>query len=98
MRDFTEEALDPMITLGQQYERRKVRMLRLYLSCKKNEIYVNETRNYSASNVESENVWALESEPPHASAHGTASAVTTPQGTALIKATLKYNTFPDKTN
>ena len=35
MQDFTEEELDPMTTLGQQYEKRKVWMLRLYLSCKK---------------------------------------------------------------
>ncbi|CAL9692657.1 unnamed protein product [Knipowitschia caucasica] len=93
MRDFTEEELDPMITLGQQYEKQKVRMLRLYLSCKKNELDVNET-----SNIQSENVCALGKEPPHASAHGTASAVTTPQGTALIKATLKDISFPDQTN
>lgn len=31
--DFTEEELDPMTTLGQQYKKRKVQTLRLYLSC-----------------------------------------------------------------
>jgi len=33
LRDFTEEELDPQTTLGEQYETRKVKMLRLYLSC-----------------------------------------------------------------
>ncbi|XP_076869719.1 uncharacterized protein LOC143521007 [Brachyhypopomus gauderio] len=35
MRDFTEEELDPLTTLGEQYETRKVKVLRLYLSCKR---------------------------------------------------------------
>ncbi|KAF5904415.1 uncharacterized protein DAT39_005874, partial [Clarias magur] len=37
LRDFTEKELDPQTTLGEQYEMRKVRMLRLYLSCKRTE-------------------------------------------------------------
>lgn len=35
MCDFTEEEIAPSTTLGQQYEMRKVRMLRLYPSCKR---------------------------------------------------------------
>ncbi|XP_055076722.2 uncharacterized protein [Misgurnus anguillicaudatus] len=35
LRDFTEEELHPQTTLGEQYELRKVKMLRLYLSCKR---------------------------------------------------------------
>lgn len=35
MRDFTEEELDPLLTLGPHYENRNVKMLRLYLSCTK---------------------------------------------------------------
>ena len=84
MRDFTEEELDPLTTLGQQYEKRIVRMLRLYLSCKKNESDINETIDASASNTESENARAVESESPHASAYETAWAVRSSQGTALM--------------
>ncbi|MGL4646395.1 MAG: hypothetical protein ACRCVL_04685, partial [Cetobacterium sp.] len=35
LRDFTEEELNSQTTLGEQYELRKVKMLRLYLSCKR---------------------------------------------------------------
>lgn len=35
LRDFTEEELDPQTTLGEQYEMRKVKILRLYISCKR---------------------------------------------------------------
>lgn len=35
LRDFTEDELDPQTTLGEQYEMRKVKILRLYLSCKR---------------------------------------------------------------
>lgn len=37
LRDFTEEELDPQTMLGEQYNIRKVKMLRLYLSCKRTE-------------------------------------------------------------
>lgn len=35
LRDFTEEEVDPQTTLSEQYEMRKVKILRLYLSCKR---------------------------------------------------------------
>ncbi|XP_057702771.1 uncharacterized protein LOC130922187 isoform X2 [Corythoichthys intestinalis] len=35
MRDFTEDVLDPQTTLNEQYEKRRVKTLRLYLSCKR---------------------------------------------------------------
>ncbi|XP_041861569.1 uncharacterized protein LOC121652708 isoform X2 [Melanotaenia boesemani] len=72
MRDFTEEELDPTTTLSQQYEKRKVRMLRLYLSCKKYECDMTETLDISASNIESENEWTLENESPQAAQQDTA--------------------------
>lgn len=43
IRDFTEELLDPSATLGDQYELRKVKILRLYISAerKTNTVFVD---------------------------------------------------------
>lgn len=46
---FTEEELDTMTTFGQQYEIRKVKMLRLCVSCKMIERDTNEAGNDAAS-------------------------------------------------
>ena len=73
-------------------------MLRLYLSCKKNESDINETIDASASNTESENARAVESKSQHASAYETAWAETSPQGTSLMKTTLQDNAYPENKN
>lgn len=57
---------------------------------------INETNDASASNIEPEKAWSRKSESPHASAN--ARKVTTPQGTALMKATLRDTAYPEKTN
>ncbi|XP_031153067.1 uncharacterized protein si:ch73-30l9.1 [Sander lucioperca] len=57
IQDFTEDELDPLTTLGEQYEKRKVRMLRLYLSCIK--IDAEEILNDATSPGESQNAVPL---------------------------------------
>ncbi|XP_053348743.1 uncharacterized protein LOC128519158 isoform X1 [Clarias gariepinus] len=49
LRDFTEKELDPQTTLGEQYEMRKVRMLRLYLSCKRTDTPRSESTETTGS-------------------------------------------------
>lgn len=45
LRDFTEE-VDPQTTLSEQFEMRKVKILRLYLSCKKTDTIAKTLKVY----------------------------------------------------
>ena len=75
IRDFTEDELDPLTTLGEQYEKRKVKMLRLYLSCKKTD--AEEKLNDATSPGELQNAEPLTRKLPCAAAASYGAASTT---------------------
>lgn len=95
MRDFTEDQLDPLTTLAQQYEKRKVKLLRPYPSCKKIDTDADETLNAATLPGESQNAPALTSESRCAAAasHGAVSIIGSPSETAFTTGTPSTSEF-----
>ena len=56
MMDFTEELIDPSVTLGELYEQKQVNILRVYLATKKKSISENKNREDQSNGTSKDEV------------------------------------------